>query len=107
MTIEELARFDGQEGRTAYVAVSGTIYDVSASPLWKDGNHVDAHQAGKDLTEELKEAPHVRSVIERFPVVGKLEAAAAPPKKGTGGLPLLSIIIIVFVLILMIATFMI
>jgi len=107
MTIEELGQFDGKEGRAVYVAVSGTIYDVSASPLWKEGNHVDAHQAGKDLTEELKEAPHVRSVIERFPVVGKLETPAATSKKETGGLPLLSIIIIVFVLILLIATFLI
>ncbi|MBN1957923.1 MAG: hypothetical protein JXQ81_13490 [Desulfuromonadales bacterium] len=107
MTIEELGKFDGQDGRAAYVAVSGTIYDVSASPLWQGGNHVDAHKAGQDLTEELKQAPHVRSVIERFPVVGKIATPAAPPQKESGGIPMLSIIIIVFVLILMIATFMI
>ena len=106
MTIEELAQYDGRDGRPAYVAVSGVIYDVSGSPLWKDGHHVDSHHAGHDLTEELKSAPHVRSVIERFPVIGKIELSAPAPAKKTGGIPLLSIIIMAFVLILLIATFM-
>lgn len=107
MTIKELAHYDGRDGRPAYVAVSGSIYDVSNSPLWKDGHHLDSHQAGQDLTEELKAAPHVRSVIERFPVVGKIAVAASAPPKKTGGIPLLSIIIMAFVLLLLIATFMI
>jgi len=75
MTREELARHDGRDGRPAYVAVNGKIYDVGTSPLWRGGNHQGAHQAGTDLTEELKAAPHVRAVMERFPVVGELEAA--------------------------------
>ena len=84
MTKNELAKFDGRDGRPAYVAVNDTIFDVSTSPLWQGGDHQGAHQAGADLTEELKSAPHVRMVIERFPVVGKLEATAAtPPAKTT------------------------
>jgi predicted heme/steroid binding protein len=79
MTTSELAKHDGRDGRPAYVAVNGTIYDVTASPLWSGGNHQDSHHAGHDLTEELKSAPHVRAVVERFPVVGRLEAEA-PPK---------------------------
>lgn len=104
MTTRELSQFDGRAGQPAYVAVSGKIYDVSTSPLWQDGNHADAHQAGRDLTEELKSAPHVRAVIERFPVVGNLAAEVQTKKKS--GLSLLSIIIIAFVAVLMIATFM-
>jgi predicted heme/steroid binding protein len=79
MTKAELAKHDGRDGRPAYVAVSGKIYDVTASPMWSGGDHQGAHQAGADLTEELKSAPHVRAVIERFPVVGQL-AADPPPK---------------------------
>jgi predicted heme/steroid binding protein len=75
MTPEELAQFNGQDGTPAYVAVSGVIYDVSSSKLWDNGNHEGVHQAGRDLTEDLKTAPHVRSVIERFPVVGQLTTA--------------------------------
>lgn len=84
MTRQELAQYDGQDGRPAYVAVNGTVYDFSSSPLWQAGNHQDAHRAGADLTEELKSAPHVRAVIERFPVVGKLEEKPAPPAASHG-----------------------
>lgn len=87
MTAEELARYDGQNGQPAYVAVNGIIYDVTASPLWKDGNHVDQHQAGGDLTEELKSAPHVRMVVERFPTVGRLETKQEQPKSSSGKIP--------------------
>lgn len=83
MTKEELARFDGQEGRKAYVAVNGKVFDVTASPYWQGGNHQDAHQAGTDLSADLLKAPHVRSVIERFPVVATLaEMPLREEKKG-------------------------
>ena len=81
MTERELAKNDGRDGRPAYVAVNGTIYDVTTSPLWSGGNHQGSHHAGHDLTEELKSAPHVRMVVERFPVVGRLEEATAAPAK--------------------------
>lgn len=84
MTAEELTKYDGQDGQPAYVAVNGVVYDVTASPLWQSGNHVDQHQAGQDLTEELKSAPHVRMVVERFPTVGKLEAPQEPPSSSSG-----------------------
>ncbi|WP_303720638.1 cytochrome b5 domain-containing protein [Malonomonas rubra] len=84
MTKEELAKFDGRNGQSAYVAISGTIYDVSNSKMWVDGNHMDSHQAGQDLTEELKKAPHVRAVVERFPTVGSLEAPIEKKKKRFG-----------------------
>ncbi|TRO83282.1 cytochrome b5 domain-containing protein [Desulfuromonas acetexigens] len=84
MTKEELAKFDGRDGRKAYVAVNEKVYDVSESPLWQAGNHQGMHQAGADLTEELKSAPHVRAVVERFPVVGHLEEPEPPKKKKWG-----------------------
>ena len=73
MTRKELARHDGREGRQALVAVNGKVYDFTDSPLWRNGSHEDRHSAGCDLTEELKGAPHVRAVIERFRVVDILE----------------------------------
>lgn len=85
MTLSELANKDGRDGRRAYVAVNGTIYDVTDSPRWQDGLHPPDHQAGQDLTEELAKAPHVRAVVERFPVVGTLEEEApaqAPNGRG-------------------------
>jgi predicted heme/steroid binding protein len=73
MTRTELAMFDGRDGRRTYIAVNGTIYDVTESPRWENGLHPPDHQAGQDLTEELKSAPHIKAVVERFPVVGTLE----------------------------------
>ena len=84
MTKEELATFDGRNGQPAYAAVNNTIYDLSSSPLWADGDHMKSHQAGQDLTEELKSAPHVQAVVERFPVVGKLEKPVEKKKKRFG-----------------------
>lgn len=84
MTKEELARFDGQQGQKTYVAVNGKVFDVTESPYWQGGNHQNAHQAGTDLTADLLKAPHVRSVIERFPIVAALEEAHLQRAKGGG-----------------------
>jgi len=82
MNLQQLAAHDGREGRKAYIAVNGTIYDVTDSPRWKNGLHLPDHQAGQDLSEELAAAPHVRSVVERFPVIGTLEEEV---QQKTGG----------------------
>ena len=89
MNISELAGYDGRNGQPAYIAVSGTIYDVSESSKWNEGDHLGSHQAGADLTEELKSAPQVRSVVERFPVVGKLEADHPAPSGKKLSIPLI------------------
>ncbi len=73
LTIEELAKYDGKEGRPAYIAYYGKIYDVTHSFLWKGGTHQVVHHAGKDLTEELKKAPHGASLLSRVPLVGTLK----------------------------------
>ncbi len=47
-TREELAKFNGQNGQPAYVAISGTVYDVSNKAAWKGGKH-HGNEAGQDL----------------------------------------------------------
>jgi len=71
-TREELRQYDGKDGRPAYVALQGKVYDVSASFLWRGGKHQALHQAGADLTEALKSAPHGEELLTKFPVVGEL-----------------------------------
>ncbi|HUX21152.1 MAG TPA: cytochrome b5 domain-containing protein [Spirochaetia bacterium] len=71
-TEEELAHYDGREGRPAYVAYRGLVFDVSGSMRWAGGRHQDRHDAGRDLTEELKEAPHGTTILLRVPIVGRL-----------------------------------
>ena len=71
-TTQELKRYDGKQGRPAYLAYNHTVYDVTGSFLWQDGKHMAAHFAGTDLTEELSEAPHSAALLERFLIVGTL-----------------------------------
>jgi predicted heme/steroid binding protein len=101
MTRSELARFDGREGRRAYAAVNGKVYDFTDSPRWKDGDHEKRHRAGCDLSKDLEGAPHIRAVIERFPVVGILEEEIVPPR----GIGMKTLAIGVIVLILIVILF--
>jgi len=71
-TLEELAKYDGRNGRPAYIAYKGRIYDVSGSDLWEDGDHQGLHEAGKDLTEAFGDAPHDDDLILAMPVAGEL-----------------------------------
>jgi predicted heme/steroid binding protein/uncharacterized membrane protein len=74
-TLEELEQFDGKDGRPAYFAFDGKVYDATGSRLWRNGTHVRVHHAGKDLTPDLDKAPHGASAVERLPVVGVVSTA--------------------------------
>lgn len=102
LTPEELARFDGREGRPQYLAYKGKVYDLSGSHLWKNGLHLGgAHSLGENLEEALKQAPHGEEVLSRFPIIGDLKpplipilampasppGASNPPKKAAGEWP--------------------
>jgi predicted heme/steroid binding protein/uncharacterized membrane protein len=76
MTREELAQFNGKEGKPAYVAYRGKVYDVTASKRWRDGKHMMKHEAGNDLTASLSAAPHDEKVFANFQVVAELDAGA-------------------------------
>lgn len=85
LTPPELAQCDGQGGRPAYIAFRGAIYDVGQSRLWKNGNHLNRHPAGVDLTEVLSQAPHGEDKVLAMPRVGTLladkEPGLTPPQK--------------------------
>lgn len=72
LTAEELAAYDGTDGRKAYVAVNGTIYEVTDVSAWAGGQH-NGNVAGKDLTDAIKNSPHGEKVLEKLTVVGKLK----------------------------------
>ena len=71
-TLDELAKYDGKEGRPIYVAYKGKVYDLTSSELWEEGDHQGLHEAGKDLTKDIEDAPHDPDELERFPIVGEL-----------------------------------
>jgi predicted heme/steroid binding protein len=51
-TNQELSKFNGKDGKPAYVAYKGNVYDVTDSSQWIEGNHI-GHAAGEDLTEPV------------------------------------------------------
>jgi predicted heme/steroid binding protein/uncharacterized membrane protein len=78
---ESLSKHDGKEGREAFVAVDGKVYDVTGNRLWKKGAHMNRHQAGMDLTEAIAASPHGKDVLAKIQEKGTLakEKADKPP----------------------------
>lgn len=72
-TKSQLAEFNGKEGKPAYIAHQGIVYDVSESKLWENGQHMGRHNAGSDLTTDIQAAPHQSDMLQRCPQVGGLE----------------------------------
>jgi len=75
-TLKELKQYDGRDGRPAYMAYKGKVYDVTESFLWIGGDHQGQHEAGKDMTNEMKYAPHGEEMLERVKLVGVLVSAS-------------------------------
>lgn len=72
-TIEELAYYDGLNGKPAYVAVNGIVYDVSAVVRWAGGRHFGM-QAGRDLSAQFMGCHRgIMDRLNKLPKVGILE----------------------------------
>lgn len=71
-TFNQLALRNGQDKPEIWIAYEGRIYDVTDSRLWYGGKHYE-HWAGQDLTAELADAPHTKSVFRHFKLVGILK----------------------------------
>lgn len=69
---EELKEYDGKDGRPAYIAVKGIVYDVANSPHFTNGVHNECGStvAGADLTDKFT---HFSGTLKRLPVVGSLK----------------------------------
>ncbi|KAI1112136.1 cytochrome b5-like heme/steroid binding domain-containing protein [Nemania sp. NC0429] len=52
ITLEELAKADGTEGRKAYVAIKGRVYDVSGNKMYQAGGSYHVF-TGKDASRAL------------------------------------------------------
>ena len=75
-TRAQLALRNGQDKEEIWCAFEGVIYDVTSSRLWRNGHHYE-HWAGQDLTKELGDAPHTKSVFVKFKAIGKLVTSQA------------------------------
>ena len=72
ITIEELSSFNGTEGRPAYAAVNGIVYDVSNEATWGGATHFGL-VAGKDLTAQFNGCHGTAAVLSQLPKAGILK----------------------------------
>jgi predicted heme/steroid binding protein len=69
----ELAESDGLNGNKCYVAVDGTVYDLSNFGLWRNGVHSPSGglaSCGRDLSDVITQSPHGKGRLNVVPVVG-------------------------------------
>lgn len=69
-TKETLSNYDGKNGRPAYIAVNGIVYDVTNNSHWTNGNH-HSIKAGRDISFHLANtSPHDEKVLVHINKVG-------------------------------------
>lgn len=85
-SMEEISRSDGKDGRPSLVVVDGQAYDVSTSKRWVGGLHMRRHQAGADLSSDLRAAPHGLEMLERVELVGKVIESTKEKSSGIKGI---------------------
>lgn len=71
-TLSDLSNYDGKNGAAAYVAVDGTVYDVTGILGFEDGNHFGV-KPGTDGTESFRQCHNGdRNILNRLRMVGVL-----------------------------------
>lgn len=70
---DELSKYDGKNGREAYVAIDGVVYDVTYSPPWAGGSHFGL-SAGMDLTNQLASCHNKQEILSKLQKVGVVKS---------------------------------
>lgn len=81
MTLTELFQYTGASDSTAYIAVSGVIYDVTTES--SNGYHQGYQLGGTDATAVFAASPHATSWLNQLTKVASLEGAPLIPTSTT------------------------
>lgn len=66
-TKETLSNYNGKNGRPAYIAVNGIVYDVTNNSSWINGEH-NGTNAGQDISQSM--SSHGKKVLTHIDKVG-------------------------------------
>lgn len=75
ITTAQLGKNNGKNGAKCWVAVNGTVYDVSSNKEWRNGEHTPSNgqaKCGRDESSSIGASPHGSSVLSSLPTVGTL-----------------------------------
>lgn len=71
-SLQELSYFDGANGKEAYVAVNGIVYNMTMIPGWAGGTHFGLY-AGKNLNDQFMSCHNqMLGMLDQIPKVGVL-----------------------------------
>ncbi len=76
ISLDEVAKHTGKDGNSCWVAVDGTVYEISGFVLWVEGEHKPSGgraKCGKDLSEVIKQSPHGKSKLKLLKEIGPLQ----------------------------------
>lgn len=74
-TMSDVEANNGQDGKSCWVVVDKTIYEISGFAQWVDGMHTPSGgraRCGKDLSEVINQSPHGKSILSRLKEIGPL-----------------------------------
>lgn len=71
-TLDELTGYNGKNGKPAYIAIEGIVYDISNEAVFKELKNIEII-AGKDLTEQFNFYHRINQGINKIPRVGVVD----------------------------------
>lgn len=75
ITLQQLSAKNGKNGQECWVAVDSKVYNLTDSSKWSNGEHTTTSgvECGNDLSEKIKQSPHGKSTLSKYPIVGSLQ----------------------------------
>jgi predicted heme/steroid binding protein len=74
LNLSELAYYNGTNGKPAWIAVYGKIYNVTNETAWRNGIHRGIAMGGTDATAFFESSPHSLSILNTMSHIGWLTA---------------------------------
>ncbi|WP_238860260.1 cytochrome b5 domain-containing protein [Clostridium sp. YIM B02569] len=71
-TLDQLSKYDGENGKIAYVSIEGLVYDTRNDSIFKEIKDIGII-AGKDLTEQFDFYYRMNHIINKIPKIRYLQ----------------------------------